>query len=82
MSMTTDVAVRWPALVFGLTFVLAGTMMFWKPALFAQWQSDFWRKRYGIVAGPVGAGTKLFYRFQGSCIAVIGFVVAGNTVFN
>ncbi|KHS46981.1 MULTISPECIES: hypothetical protein [Novosphingobium] len=80
MSVTTDVVAKWPTLLIALPWVIAGLAMTLRPAVFAQWQSDFWRKRYGIVAGPIGSGTKLFYRLQGIFVATVGLLVVGNSV--
>lgn len=80
MSVTMLVAGTWPALLVALPALSIGLAMIWRPAIFARWQADFYRKRYGIVAGPIGPGTRLFFRVQGIFIASIGFAIVWNAL--
>ncbi|WP_408587725.1 hypothetical protein [Novosphingobium sp.] len=75
MTVTLHVAGKWPVLLLALPMVVAGVGMMWRPAVFALWQARFYRKRYGIVAGPIGPGTRLFYRAQGVLVATLGIAI-------
>ena len=78
MSATNDVPGNWPALVFILPMALAGLGMMARPALFARWQADSWRENLGIVAGPVGPGSRLYYRIFGLGLVGLAFFLIWN----
>lgn len=78
MSVTTDVAAKWPVLLIALPIMLIGVGMIWRPAVFALWQARFYRKRYGIIAGSIGGGTRLFYRVQGLVLFLVGLAIVAK----
>jgi len=79
MTATSHANGDWPTLLVGLPLLALGVGMMWKPGIFAQVQIDLYRRRYGIVAGPVGAGTRLFCFGQGVVVAGIGlFMMLGG----
>ncbi len=75
MTVALHVAGKWSVLLLALPMVLVGVGMMWRPTVFARGQATFYRKRYGIVAGPIGAGTRLFYRAQGVLVATLGIAM-------
>ncbi len=75
MTVTLHVSEEWSALIFAIPIILVGVAMMRRPAMFARWQAEFYCKRYGIAAGPIGGGTRLFYRAQGVFLATLGMAI-------